>query len=127
MPFDWNEYLVLARKLAAANDEASKRSAISRAYYFVFNLAFERAESTTGGFPGGETTHKWCWDRYESTPDANCRRLGIEGARMKRLRVKADYKASDIPRLDDEVRRTLAGAQAFRANLNALNSRYPLP
>ena len=46
MPFDWNEYLVLARQLATAGDEASKRSAISRAYYFVFKMAFARAEAT---------------------------------------------------------------------------------
>jgi len=51
MPFDWNEYLALARRLAAAGDEASKRSAISRAYYFVFNSAFSRAEATAGGYP----------------------------------------------------------------------------
>jgi hypothetical protein len=127
MPFDWNEYLALARQLAAANDEASKRSAISRAYYFVFNIAFARAEATAGRFPGGETTHKWCWDRYERTPDPSCRRLGIRGTRMKRLRVKADYKATDIPRLDDEVRRMISEAQQFRANLDALNPRYPLP
>jgi len=127
MPFDWNEYLALARKLAAAGDEASKRSAISRAYYFVFNVAFARAEATAGGYPGGESFHKWCWDKYEKTPDANCRRLGIDGTRMKRRRVKADYKATDIPRLDDEVRRMLAEAQQFRASLDALNPRYPLP
>lgn len=127
MPFDWNEYLALAHRLAAANDDASKRSAISRAYYFVFNIAFARAEATAGTFPGGETSHKLCWDRYERTPDPNCRRLGIEGTRMKRLRVKADYKAADMPRLDDEVRRMLMAAQQFRASLDALNPRYPLP
>jgi hypothetical protein len=51
MPLDWNEYFVLARQLATARDEASKRSAISRAYYFVFNIAFFRAEATAGGYP----------------------------------------------------------------------------
>lgn len=127
MPFDWNEYLRLARQLATAGDEASKRSAISRAYYFVFNIAFARAEATAGRFPGGETSHKWCWDRYEKTPDANCKLLGLDGTRMKRLRVKADYKSIDIPRIDDEVRRVLQQAQQFRASLDALNPRFPLP
>lgn len=127
MPFDWNEYLVLARKLATAGDEASKRSAISRAYYSIFNAAFARAELTAGRFPGGETSHKWCWDRYDRTPDAACRALGIDGTRMKRWRVRADYKASDIPRLDEEVRRILAKAQQFRTSLDALNPRFPLP
>jgi hypothetical protein len=127
MPFDWNEYLVLARQLAAANDDASKRSAISRAYYFVFNIAFARAEATAGRHPKGETFHKWCWDKYRNTPDMNCRKLGIDGEHMKYRRVKVDYKSADIPRLDDEVRRMLLEAQQFRANLAALNPRYPLP
>jgi hypothetical protein len=127
MPFDWNEYLVLARQLAAAGDEASKRSAISRAYYFVFNVAFARAEDTAGTYRGNEGYHKWCWDKYRNTPDMSCRQLGIDGERMKQRRVKVDYKAAPIPRLDDEVRRMLLEAQQFRASLDALNPRYPLP
>jgi hypothetical protein len=127
MPFDWNEYFVLARQLATARDEASKRSAISRAYYFVFNIAFLRAEATAGSYHGGESYHKWCWDKYRRTPDATCQKLGIDGERMKQRRVRVDYKAADILRLDDEVRRMLLEAQQFRASLDALNPRYPLP
>lgn len=127
MAFDWNQYLVLANQLAAANDEASKRSAISRAYYCVFNIAFERCESTAGKLPRGETSHKWCWGKYQNTPEMSCRKLGIDGDRMRQRRVRADYNAADIPRLDDEVRRMLVEAQQFRVSLDALNPRYPLP
>jgi len=42
MPFDWNKFLSLAQQLATSSDEACKRTAISRAYYCVFNLAFAR-------------------------------------------------------------------------------------
>lgn len=127
MPFDWNEYLALANFLATRPDEASKRSAISRAYYFAFNVAFARAETTAGRHPSWENYHSWCWDKYKNTPDASCTQLGIDGDRMRRRRVKADYRAADIPRLDDEVRRMLAEAQQFRADLGALNPRYPFP
>jgi hypothetical protein len=34
MPFDWNDFLSLARQLARSADEASKRTAKSRAYYY---------------------------------------------------------------------------------------------
>ena len=34
-PFNWNEYFKLAEDLAAHSDEASLRSAISRAYYYI--------------------------------------------------------------------------------------------
>lgn len=126
MPFDWNDYLTLAEELASRADEASKRSAISRAYYCVFNLAFARAESTAGTRSAGEAFHKWCWTKYQNTPDACCRQLGTDGERMHRRRVKADYEAVQIPRLDDEVRRILQDAHRFQADLAALDRRYPL-
>ena len=45
MQFDWNQYLTLANKLAlSSGDEASLRSAISRAYYCAFNLALAKAK-----------------------------------------------------------------------------------
>ena len=126
MPFDWNNYLTLAEQLATGPDEASKRTAISRAYYCVFNLAFARAESTAGRHPGKESYHNWCWKKYTNTRDGSCKQLGNDGIRMKRRRVKADYKAADIPRLDDEVRRMLEEARQFRTDLAALNPRYPM-
>jgi len=127
MPFDWNNYLILAEELGTKTDEASKRTAISRAYYCVFNLAFARAESTAGPHPVGETYHYWCWRMYKNTPDRSCKQLGIDGDRMKRRRVNADYEAADIPRLDDKVRRTLEDAHQFRRALEALDPRYPHP
>lgn len=127
MPFDWNNYLVLADQLATSADQASKRTAISRAYYCVFNHAFARAESTAGPYPGGESFHNWCWGKYLNTPDTSCKQLGNDGERMKRRRVKADYKAADIPRLDDQVQRTLVEARQFLTDLAVLNPRYPLP
>jgi|SRR5580700_6931587 hypothetical protein len=37
--FAWSEYLTLAQRLAQQEDEASQRTAISRAYYAAFHLA----------------------------------------------------------------------------------------
>jgi hypothetical protein len=48
MAFDWNDYLAVASQLAPKLDEASRRTAISRAYYCVFNLANARAISRVG-------------------------------------------------------------------------------
>ena len=44
-PFDWNQFLTLARTLSENADEASLRSAVSRAYYCAFNTAMARAEA----------------------------------------------------------------------------------
>ncbi len=127
MAFDWKDFFVLAEELALRADEASKRTAISRAYYFVFNLAFMRAESTAGKRPLGATSHYWCWDKYRKTPDPSCQRVAALGDRMKWRRVKADYEDADIPRLGDEVQRALADARRFPTYLATLNPRHPLP
>jgi len=37
--FDWEEFLILAEELEKRGDEASLRSAISRAYYSTFHMA----------------------------------------------------------------------------------------
>ena len=129
MPFDFNDYLTVAEELAANGDEGSKRSAISRAYYSVYHLALKRAETNVGPHPrnSGKGSHQWCWDLYLTTPHHACRQLAADGDRMKRLRVKADYKPADIPRLDDEVARILQDARQFRSEISARDARYPEP
>lgn len=127
MPFDWNNFLALAGTLATRNDEASQRTAISRAYYCVFNLAFARAERTAGRRPAGARSHQWCWEQYTKTPDQACARLGVTGHRMKRKRVDADYKATNIPRLNEEAQRIVQDAHRFLADLSTLDPNYPRP
>lgn len=125
MPFNWTEYLVLARRLAMNPDVASKRSAISRAYYFVYNVASDRLLGNGGRFPGGESSHNWCWNKYQKTPDPGCMQLGLDGQRMKARREWADYKKGDKPRLADEVERTLEEAREFQESISILPARFP--
>jgi len=124
MPFDWNNFLSLAEQLAANDNEASKRTAISRAYYCAFNLALARV----GPRPRGERrTHQWCWAQYTRTPDLTCQRLGNTGFRLKRMREEADYDGTQNPRLDEEAQRMLEDARQFLADLSTLDLRYPRP
>src|SRR5277367_4866714 len=128
MPFDWKDYFTLAERLSKEPDTASKRTAIGRAYYYVYNTAVERAERTVGRPPKGRTgLHMWCWNVYSNTQDIACRRIGILGDRMLGRRIKADYHSLDIPRLDDEVTRTLEEARRFSIQISALDVRYPQP
>src|SRR6266853_1666941 len=127
MPFDWLDFFTLAQQLAASADAASKRTAISRAYYFLFHLSNARAVSNCGPKPPGVTTHAWCWEKFSNTPNAPCSALGTEGDRLKRLRHKADYDSRDIPRLADVCQRMLADVQQFRANFAALGAQFPSP
>jgi uncharacterized protein (UPF0332 family) len=59
MPFDWREYLDLARELAGLQGsgysrEASERSAVSRAYYAAFCWARNYAEKNLEFQPEGK-------------------------------------------------------------------------
>jgi len=61
MPFDWREYLDLARELAGLrghgySQEAAKRSAVSRAYYAAFCWARNYAEKNLGFKPKRDST-----------------------------------------------------------------------
>lgn len=125
MPFDWHNFLLLAEELAKRGDEAAKRTAISRAYYFIFNLGYARAEAN-GAFIGGDR-HTQCWRRYLSTPDPTCKTLGNMGERMKLRRTSADYEAPTKARLNDDVQRSLEEARQFMSALAALPQRFPLP
>ena len=127
MAFDWNDYLALASQLAGKLDEASRRTAISRAYYCVFNLANARAISRVGPRPEGVPSHRWCWEQYKRTSDPTCARLGNTGDRLKRIRVQADYEDKTIPRLDETVERVVDDAREFLTGLARLDVRYPRP
>ena len=127
MPFDWNDYFGLAQHLANQADAASKRTAVSRAYYSIFNSAFERAERNCGMFPGGMGNHLWCWQQFIRTRDTNCRKLGLRGDRIRRARVKADYKQDDITKIDVWVNDSLTETRKFQTEFAALASHLPCP
>jgi uncharacterized protein (UPF0332 family) len=129
MPFDWKQYLTLAKTLSqAVTDEASLRSAVSRSYYSAFKLASERAELNGYREKFDETgsSHQLLWDLYGRNANSNdCRRLAFLGPRMKRRRVKADYK-SVYPQLTDEVRFAIQDADECVALLGRLPKGVPV-
>jgi len=123
--FDWSEYLKLAGELAKRTDEASLRSAISRAYYYVYHLALKRV--LENGFTlvvGG--MHSQLWRVFSENPDPGCRKLGMIAGRLKIRRERADYEPV-FSRVDEEIPGTLADAQDFAALLGQLPPRHPNP
>ena len=125
MPFEWTMYLRLAEELAARPDEAAKRTAISRAYYFVFNIAFARAESTAGRCPVNEGRHAWCWNRYIQSPDIDGRQLGSDW-RPHETPARRGSQSTKV-NLEQEVQLMLIEARRFEARLAALPARFPRP
>ena len=123
--FDWAEYLKLAEELGKRSDEASLRSAISRAYYYVFHLALKRAQANDFTFvPGG--MHTQLWRVFSESPEPDCRRLGAIAGRLKRQRERADYDNGFV-RVDEEIPGTLADALNFAALLVRIPARHPNP
>jgi hypothetical protein len=124
MPFTWIDYLQLAQTLAANGDEASKRTAISRAYYFIFNLAYARARVNYGPKPQGPPGfHEWCWDKYAQNP--TCTAIAVAGKRLKRKRTWADYDDAAINRLDDVCNQMIADVKQLQVDLLALAANQP--
>lgn len=125
-PFDWSQYLTVAEDLASRADDASQRSSLSRAYYYIYHLAFSRA--TENGFTifPGEGTHKQLWRHFVESPEPECQRLGQIAGRLKEKRERADYN-DFYPRLADEIPVMLAEARDFANLLSRLRRGLPKP
>ncbi len=124
--FDWSEYLELADELAGRSDEAALRSAISRAYYYIYHLALRRAESNNFKPLSGEGTHTQLWRVFTTSPEPDCIKLGNIASRLKEKRERADYKES-YARIGEDVPELLSDARDFAVRLEKLNPRHPNP
>ena len=125
MNFDWNRYLELAKKLSAATeDDASLRSAVSRSYYCIFNLAMLKAKANKYTPKDDASTHDQLWTLYARNTDKNCGRVSVIGQRMKRRRVKADYR-DYFDKLKDEVDDAITDAEECVAILSVLPKDLP--
>ncbi|HZY72180.1 MAG TPA: hypothetical protein VFE22_03625 [Edaphobacter sp.] len=129
MAFDWYSYLALAKTLAAATtDEASLRSAVSRSYYSAFNLAMLRAEANgyRNRFDATGSSHDLLWQLYSrNAAHDGCVRLSLLGPRMKRRRVKADYRHV-FPKLSEELSGAIEDADECVAILSSLPGEFPI-
>jgi hypothetical protein len=120
----WREYIVLAEGLAAQDSEASKRSAVSRAYYGAFNPAHHWLESHVGRIDRW-ATHKQVWDAFRSPDLASpgtlpkWEEVGQIGDSLRTLRNEADYDES-MPGLDRHAPRSVADAERILSLLAEL-------
>jgi uncharacterized protein (UPF0332 family) len=124
--FNWSQYFRLAGELGSTTDEAYLRSALSRAYYYVYHMALKRAEANSYKPLPNEGTHSQLWRLFGSSPEPDCQRLAAIALRLKEKRERADYE-SHYARVADDVPAVLAEAQQFVAMLNRLPARHPNP
>jgi len=92
--FDWDEYLQLAEELHERDSdflrEASKRTAISRAYYAAFHEALQYAPNRVQSAPRDK--HRKLIDHYKQAPTQTERTVGRQLERLRDNRNAADYE-----------------------------------
>ena len=95
--FDWADYLELADNLLGQANEAAFRSAVSRAYYAVYNRARQKLIEESLIYradPSEPYKHKAVWDLYRYSDDPPRRKVGLDGDRLRKSRTDADYNNS---------------------------------
>jgi len=92
-PFDWSQYLVLAKDLSTRSDEAALRSAISRAYYAAYHRAktFCASKAILITTSGGNSDHHDLWETCGKRAGITFAKVHTIGTRLKRKRKNADY------------------------------------
>lgn len=95
MPFVWLDYLGLAKRLGAQADEASLRSAVSRAYYASHHLCSDYCESFMGFQRPVRNVHDAvCMHLYRGNQKE--KKIALKLKRLKNNRGKVDYKLGTI-------------------------------
>src|SRR5271170_2290337 len=88
------EFLELAKELTEQDTAAANRSAISRAYYAVFNAAEEFLRRMGFGSPKRDY-HVGLQRRLLVCGDPEFVKMGSDLGEFHRKRIEADYKMAD--------------------------------
>ncbi len=123
--FDWSDYFTLANELSKRPEEYCLRTAISRAYYYIYHLARQRIIDNRFPFARHGDTHKQVWEKFESDPDPSCQKLYTLAKRIHDKRKQADYDIP-YPRIAGEFPAVIELAQRFAQDLNRLDRRLPV-
>ncbi|HVC93312.1 MAG TPA: hypothetical protein VND64_06450 [Pirellulales bacterium] len=93
------EFIRLASKLAAmgSRDEASCRSAVSRAYYGAFHAARDLLADLGFPVPFSPSAHVFIQRRLIGAGQADAHAVGSMLADLHRARLRADYDLNDVP------------------------------
>jgi hypothetical protein len=120
----WDEYISLAESLAEDHFEASRRSAVSRAYYGAFNPARRWLEANVRPIEN-RAAHRQVWRTFKRPDHASegtrvkWKLVGDLGETLRVLRNRADY-ADSFPDLDRHAAEAVGIAARILALLDQL-------
>jgi uncharacterized protein (UPF0332 family) len=98
--FDWNDFKVLAEELKQKDDEASKRTAVSRIYYATYWQARGYLEDEGFSLRSYEGSHVQIWNEFKRKSGLTAKAIGRFGGELHRFRVDADY-FSEITKIEN--------------------------
>jgi hypothetical protein len=118
--FEWRDFLTFAEALVAdpLSGEAAHRSAVSRAYYAVFNLARGYLIAKERIEPARTDSHDQVWLALEGGSHAE-RRIGQGGRRLRYWRNWADYE-TEYPQVARDAANLVALARRLTGEIDAL-------
>jgi hypothetical protein len=121
---NWADYVVLAERLLGERHEASKRSAVSRAYYGALNVSRRWLEANVAPIDR-HRMHAQVWELFETAGHASTgarkefRYIGDLGKKLRVLRNRADY-GDKFPDLDHHATEAVHAAKQILALLPEL-------
>lgn len=115
--FDWKLLAELAKELAAETDEAARRSALSRVYYAVFNVARDSLAKKKILVSPDQKVHDKVWTVYEQG-DKTDKKIGQYGRQLFRFRLNADYENPYPANLSQNVGQALRMADITLKDLS---------
>jgi|ERR1035438_7260009 hypothetical protein len=131
MAFDWREFFLFAHELRNEPEERKQRTAIGRAYYYVYNAA--KIEAQKLGFNEKDPSLRrmglhqrlWSWCQNHNNPDIVT--LGDSGNTLKARRTSADYYALPSPPALQTVQKQLDETRDFEVLLAQITNTNPPP
>ena len=122
------DFLAVAQRLLTEPDEASWRTAVSRAYYAAFHAGREFFVGIRFQVPHSERAHAYLWLRLQNCKDGLLKTAGSDLHDLREKRNKADYDfrlplaqnlAADLTRVAGRIILALEAAAADPARAAA--------
>lgn len=129
MAFDWRDFLLFAHELRNETQESKQRTAIGRAYYYVYNVGLTEAKKLgyNPNAPSKVGTHKRLWSWCQAQRNSDIVALGDSGNTLHARRISVDYKSVTQAGLRQDVQKQLDEARDFEILLAQITRQLPPP
>lgn len=127
MSFTWQDFADLAERLVIAHtDEASQRTAISRAYYAAYHAASKVVRSNSQCPPDQPRSYRLVWRLLRVVNGAYGVEVAERGIRLRNLRTGAGYRNPYPGSLPGDVMNALAVYRAIMSLLRKMEQPSPV-